>query len=377
MMKTNRLTAVVGITVVTLVGCSSGSGGGNGGKNDEPPANSSPSAIITVDAATGEAPFTVNFDASQSTDSDGSVASYSWDFGDGNNAQTSQVSHTYSDFDIYTATLTVTDDDGATASSTVTVTVHARVAGYYYGSMFSDQSLQRIEIELIVGPNLELYAWDYVDYDSAYWGDYDILVAMLSGTLRAEIWNPELTFADGTQFGSIAVSADVVPRQSIRGTWSGVGDVGPIDVTYVPDISDAPLTLAEISGTWSYVDPDYSESMIISTTGALDYSSSDGCAATGQLSELDPAINIYQFEYDLSCPPGVINNPNGIRTGLAFVDNYWNADSWLIFAGAIGDSGSNLAVTRPRSATPVKAVGPPAAKATRYGPPRTRDRMIR
>jgi PKD repeat protein len=61
----------------------------------------------------------VNFDGRSSSDIDGTIASYAWSFGDGQNGTGSQVSHVYQAAGNYTATLTVTDNGGATGSSTV------------------------------------------------------------------------------------------------------------------------------------------------------------------------------------------------------------------------------------------------------------------
>jgi PKD repeat protein len=366
------------LVIICFAGC--GGGGGGGGKKPPPPVNVRPNAIITVDSATGHAPFTVSFDATQSNDSDGTISSYSWDFGDGSNAQTSQASHTYSDLDTFSAVLTITDNDGATSTATTSIRVHAQVAGYYFGSIWSDVTFARVDIEVIVGTNLEVQVWDYINYDSGYWGNYDISEAIISGTINAEIRNPALTFVDGTQLGTIALSADVTANQSIIGTYSGVGDTGPIEVSYVPEISDVPLTFTEMSGTWTYADGlGYSESMTVAADGTISYSASDGCTASGQISELDAAINIYEFEYDLSCPGGVTSSPNGVRAGLAFVDDHWSADTWLVLAGSIGNSGTQLALSRPRSVPLVaaKLSNASEAKQTNYSPPRHRNLLAR
>ena len=67
---------------------------------------------------------TVWFDGSASSDPDGTIVSYEWDFGDGEPPESGvNVSHVYSTDGIYTVTLTVTDDDDATCTDDAIVTV--------------------------------------------------------------------------------------------------------------------------------------------------------------------------------------------------------------------------------------------------------------
>ena len=80
--------------------------------------NERPTAAFTVDVSEGSAPLEVHFDASSSTDPDGQLVSYDWEFGDGSTGSGRMVTHTYQDPGAYTPTLTVTDDRGATHTTT-------------------------------------------------------------------------------------------------------------------------------------------------------------------------------------------------------------------------------------------------------------------
>jgi len=67
----------------------------------------------------------VSFDASESSDPDGTITSYGWDFGDGKTGTGAKVSHTYAAAGTYQVTLTVTDDGGAKGTSNRSVMVVA------------------------------------------------------------------------------------------------------------------------------------------------------------------------------------------------------------------------------------------------------------
>ena len=94
-------------------------GGGSGGTGNVPPvANFS-------DTVSGLA---VSFTDS-STDSDGTIASRSWNFGDGSTSTATNPSHTYAAAGTYSVSLTVTDNSGATNTKTQSVTVSSSGGG--------------------------------------------------------------------------------------------------------------------------------------------------------------------------------------------------------------------------------------------------------
>ena len=89
-----------------------------------PPPNQAPTAALIANPTSGDVPLPVSFDGNTSTDADGTIVSYDWDFGDGQTDTGAIVSHTYAAAGSFTVTLTVTDDDGATDTATTTITAN-------------------------------------------------------------------------------------------------------------------------------------------------------------------------------------------------------------------------------------------------------------
>jgi PKD repeat protein len=87
------------------------------------PLNVLPLAVINASPLTGAPPLTTTFSGAGSTDPDGVILTYNWDFGDGSVASGVEVSHPYSTAGTYIATLTVTDDMGDTGQAKVTISI--------------------------------------------------------------------------------------------------------------------------------------------------------------------------------------------------------------------------------------------------------------
>jgi TolB protein len=82
-------------------------------------------APAAVASASAIAPLTAAFDGAGSSDPDGAVVQYAWNFGDGQTGSGATATHAYAAAGTYTGSLTVTDDSGNTASAPVAVTVAA------------------------------------------------------------------------------------------------------------------------------------------------------------------------------------------------------------------------------------------------------------
>ncbi len=128
-----------------------------------PPVNVPPVADFTATTAG----LTVNFE-STSTDSDGTIASYAWDLGDGSTATTATAVHSYDASGTYDVTLTVTDNNGETASKTTKVSVTAAppanadpVANFTFSAAGLTSTFTSTSTDS--DGTISNYAWDFGD----------------------------------------------------------------------------------------------------------------------------------------------------------------------------------------------------------------------
>jgi PKD repeat protein len=85
--------------------------------------NLRPTAITAANPTSGQAPLLVQFSSAGTSDPDGFIESYEWDYGDGGTSIAQHPVHTYLTGGTFTATLTVTDDGGGTATSSLVISV--------------------------------------------------------------------------------------------------------------------------------------------------------------------------------------------------------------------------------------------------------------
>jgi PKD repeat protein len=153
--------------------------------------NKSPVASFTEDKTTVLTGESISFDASSSEDSDGSIISHLWDFGDETTAFGVKVNHVYEDDGVYTVLLKVIDDDGATASISAVITVSNRPPVAFFtenatkvekGEVIHFDASESYDLD----GNIVRYFWDFGDgtnatevtVDHAYVEDGNYLVTL-------------------------------------------------------------------------------------------------------------------------------------------------------------------------------------------------------
>ena len=257
--------------------------------------NVAPAASFTVSALSGTAPLTVNFSGILSSDEDGTIKKYEWDFGDGGSAVGEAVSHTFNTAGSFPVVLRVTDDDGATDTATQTIVVlPAEEPGGGTGTgptvSFTSTPLTG-QVPLTVtfnasattypGHSLTSYTWNFGDattgtgittthiYGTA--GTYAVVLTVIASDNTSRTANQSI----------IATSVPVTPPSggpTARFTANKTDFVGPDVVTFDPGSSTASTGRTLTSFIWSF-----------GIAGATETKSSDGTVNytywTGQTSQ--------------------------------------------------------------------------------------------
>jgi PKD repeat protein len=197
--------------------------------------NQPPTASFTASASD----LSIAVDGTASTDSDGTIASYAWNFGDGSHGSGATAAHTYASAGTYTVTLTVTDDDGATGVTSRNVTVTAPPSNVPPTAAFTFQ---------VSGRALSVNGSGSSDTD---------------GSIASYAWN----FGDGTngtgvtashtyaQAGQYTVTLTATDDDGATGTTSQLVTASNDPVTVASDTFERQVTggfgPADIGGAWS------------------------------------------------------------------------------------------------------------------------------
>ena len=194
----------------------------------------------------------VSFDGSTSSDPDGSIKTYSWNFGDGSAAGTgSTPSHTYAATGTYTATLTITDSSGQTAIVPRTVVVDEAPSASFTISPNPGKTGSLVGFSGGASSDsdgtIESYSWDFGDGSKLGNGATPTHEYATLGTYEVK-----LTVTDnGGRTGTVSRSVTIKSPQAIAFTSTAPSSAWVGGPTYTP----AATASSGLTGTFSSQTP--------------------------------------------------------------------------------------------------------------------------
>jgi PKD repeat protein len=227
--------------------------------NQPPIAKAGPDTTVVVGTSAA-------FSGTSSSDPDGTISAYAWDFGDGTSASGASVSHAYVVAGSYTVRLTVTDDLGATGTDTAEVTVNnvSAVSGEYLwakdlrGNGVTDTArINGVAVDhqgnsIVVGTFTGTINFGGTSLSSA--GGQDAFVAKYSGAGALQ-WAKR--YGDVYDQGANAVSVDSANNILVVGSFAGTLTFGGGVLTEVPTpsfyYSQTDIFVAKLSPSGSHV----------------------------------------------------------------------------------------------------------------------------
>jgi PKD repeat protein len=175
-------------------------------------ANQPPVAGAFASPESGTAPLDVAFTGTGS-DSDGTVVSYEWTFGDGTSSTSQNPAHIYNNPGTYTATLTVTDDDGATGSDSVVITVTESTVGDWVNpvDVIASSSLNKNRApENAIDDNAKTYWCSSRDDSPPCWIQFNLGEIKTISKVRAIIYYKDVPMTLDVQVSNDAANWETV-----------------------------------------------------------------------------------------------------------------------------------------------------------------------
>ena len=189
-------------------------------------ANRPPIASFTATPNPATTGATVTFDASASYDPDGTIVSYSWDFGDTTTGTGVVVTHAYATSGTYAATLTVLDNESLPGRATTPITVNGpprAVIAYSPTAIYASTVVTFDGSGSTDDGPIISYAWDFGD------GNSGTGVQATHAYARKGGYTVALTVTDNFGLSNETTTALTVRNSPPRITSSNPG-LGPVFV---------------------------------------------------------------------------------------------------------------------------------------------------
>ena len=189
-----------------------------------PVANKAPTAVIDAECDR----LVCQFSSAKSSDSDGTIASYAWNFGDGKVSSAPNVSHTFTE-GTYTVTLKVTDNRGAVGTVSTQLKVVANRAPV---AVIGEPSCVELKCSFDggassdpdTGDSVVSYAWNFGDgsptgagmsatHTFGKAGDYVVRLTVTDESGATGSVTYELSVSDGS--GPVTTAAELVDQVAV------------------------------------------------------------------------------------------------------------------------------------------------------------------
>jgi len=247
--------------------------------------NVAPVAAFTVRATIVEVGESLAFSAILSSDEDGIIAKFEWDFGDGGSATGESVTHTFTATGQYTVVLRVTDNRGATATAQKVITVNpadgdgdgaggAGPTATFTATPLTGQSPLTVTFNASAstapGMAITAYFWDFGDgttgagittvhtYGPTTTRTYNVVLRVIAED------NSEDT-ATKTVTATVAGAAPAEDNPTASFTTNPNEQVAPLEVRFDPSNSEASAGRVLDTYIWNYGDGSENE---VKTTDA-------------------------------------------------------------------------------------------------------------
>jgi PKD repeat protein len=197
--------------------------------------------------------LTVNF-TDASTDADGTIVSWLWNFGDGNTSTAQNPTHTYAAAGTYTVTLTVTDNDGASDSISKSVTVTAPNMDPVANFSFTTIGLTANFSDLSYDPDgtIVSWLWNFGDGNTSTLQNPSHTYAA-AGTYTVTLTVTDNNGASDSISKTVTVSLEIYVYDITQTAWITGKNYTSTAVVTILDTNNSPVANATVTITWSGV----------------------------------------------------------------------------------------------------------------------------